>query len=151
MTLTDVMLRIGFAASLAVSAASHAYLYVHGYQHIPRIGTGFLLQASVCFAVALLIVVGGPGWLRWTAAAVAGGSLAAFALSRTVGLLGFAERGWEPSPYAAISVGAEVVTVLLWMVSDRTAAARLVRISVGRLREGRFRLRGKGVGVSPVK
>jgi hypothetical protein len=137
MTLTDIMLRIGFAASLAVSAASHAYLYVHGYQHIPGIGTGFLLQASVCFAVALLIVVGGPGWLRWAAAAVAGGSLVAFALSRTVGLLGFAERGWEPSPYAAISVGAEVLTVLLWMVSDRTAAARLVRIRSGRLRQHR--------------
>jgi hypothetical protein len=151
MTLTDIMLRIGFAASLAVSAFSHAYLYVHGYQHIPRIGAAFLLQASICFAVALLILLGGPGWLRWAAAAVAGGSLVAFVLSRTVGLLGFAERGWEPSPHAAVTVGAELLTVLLWMISDRTAAARLVRISVGRLRQGRFRLRGKGVGVAPVK
>jgi hypothetical protein len=64
--------------------------------------------------VALLIVVGGPVWLRWAAAAVAGGSLVAFALSRTIGLFGFAERGWDPSPYAASSVAAEVVTVLLW-------------------------------------
>jgi hypothetical protein len=114
MTFNDLMLRVGLAASLVVSAASHAYLYVHGYQHIPKIGTAFLIQASVSFAVALLIVVGGPVWLRWAAAAVAGGSLVAFALSRTIGLFGFAERGWDPSPYAASSVAAEVVTVLLW-------------------------------------
>jgi hypothetical protein len=114
MTFSDVMLRVGLAASLAVSAASHAYLYIHGYQHIPTIGLAFLIQASVSFALALLILVGGPGWLRWAAAAVAGGSVVAFALSRTVGLFGFSERGWDPSPHAAISVGAEVLTVLLW-------------------------------------
>jgi hypothetical protein len=123
------LLRLGLAASLAVSAASHAYLYVHGYQHIPQIGTAFLIQASVSFALAVLILVGGPGWLRWAAAAVAGGSVVAFVLSRTVGLFGFVERGWEPSPHAAVSVGAEVVTVLLWAcglvgwrVSGRLAA-----------------------------
>jgi hypothetical protein len=114
------LLRIGVAASLAVSAAIHAYLYIHGYQHIPTIGTAFLIQASVCFALALLIVVGGPGWLCWAGAAMAGGSLGAFVLSRTIGLFGFSERGWDPSPHAAISVAAEVLTVLLW-------AAPLVR------------------------
>jgi hypothetical protein len=108
------LLQIALAVSLAVSAASHAYLYVHGYQHIPMIGTAFLIQASVSFALALLIIVGGPGWLRWAAAAVAGGSLVAFVLSRTVGLFGFTETGWDPSPYAAISVGTEALTVLLW-------------------------------------
>lgn len=114
MTLTGAAFRIGLAASLAASAASHAYLYIHGYQHIPVIGTAFLVQASVSFALALLIVAGGPWWLRWAAAAMAGGSLVAFVLSRTVGLLGFTERGWDPSPYAASGVAAEVVTVLLW-------------------------------------
>jgi len=109
-----VALRIAFAASLIASAISHAYLYVHGYQHIPKIGTAFLVQASVSFSLALLIIAGGPWWLRWAAAAMAGGSLVAFVLSRTVGIFGFSEIGWEPSPYAAISVGAEVLTVLLW-------------------------------------
>jgi hypothetical protein len=108
------LIRIGLALSLAVSATSHAYLYIHGYHYIPTIGTGFLIQASVCFALALLIIIGGPGWLQWVAAAVAGGSLVAFALSRTVGLFGFTERGWEPSPHAVISVAAEVLTVVLW-------------------------------------
>lgn len=112
-----IVLRLALAAALAVSLAasgiSHAYLYVHGYQHIPMIGAAFLVQASVSFALALLIVAGGPGWLRWAAAAVAGGSLVAFVLSRTVGLLGFSERGWEPSPHAAVSVATEVLCVLL--------------------------------------
>ncbi len=122
MNFRDFLLRVGLSASLAVSAVSHAYLYVHGYQHIPKIGTAFLIQASILFALAVLILAGGPGWLRWAAAAVAGGSLGAFVLSRTVGLFGFVERGWDPSPYAAGSVAAQAVTVLLWagvLVSSR--------------------------------
>jgi hypothetical protein len=125
MNLTSVLVRIGFVVSLLSSAASHAYLYVHGYQHIPMIGTAFLIQASVSFAVAALILLGGPWWLRWTAAAIAGGSVVAFALSRTTGLFGFTEHGWDPSPYAAISVGAEVLTVLLWAYSGDRGGFRI--------------------------
>ena len=120
------LLRLGLAASLAISGASHMYLYIHGYQHIPMIGTAFLIQASVSLSLALLIVAGGPGWLQWAAAAVAGGSLAAFVLSRTVGLFGFSERGWDPSPHAAITVAAEVLTVLLW-AGGLAGAGALVR------------------------
>lgn len=115
MTLTNIMVRAGFAVSLIVSAAGHAYLYVHGYQHIPSIGTSFLIQASVSFALAVLISLGGPHWLRWAAAAIAGGSLVAFVASRTVRIFGFSETGWEPTPYAALSVGAEVLTVVVWV------------------------------------
>ncbi|WP_224125868.1 hypothetical protein, partial [Mycobacterium avium] len=118
------------AASLALSAVSHAYLYVHGYQRIPAIGTGFLVQASVSLAIALLIVAGGPAWLRWAGAAMAAGSLVAFALSRTVGLFGFSERGWDPSPHAAISVAAEVVILLLWWRGGRLRLSRRQTTSV---------------------
>ncbi len=119
------LLRSALAASLAVSATSHAYLYIHGYRHIPMIGTAFLIQASVSFALAALIIAGGPAWLQWAAAAVAGGSVVAFVLSRTVGILGFSERGWEPAPHAAISVAAEVLTVLLWASAFRQPVGRL--------------------------
>nr|WP_244193464.1 hypothetical protein [Mycobacterium nebraskense] len=125
-------IRIGFAASLVVSGASHAYLYVHGYRHIPDIGAAFLVQASVSFAIALLVLLGGPAWLRWAGAGLAGGSLVAFALSRTVGLNGFLERGWEPAPHAALTVGAEALTVLLWGLSVRwrpPARACLLNVS----------------------
>jgi hypothetical protein len=110
------VIRLGMAAAMAISGASHAFLYVHGYQHIPIIGTAFVVQASVSFALALLILLGGPWWLQWAAAAVAGGALVAFALSRTVGLFGFSETGWQPSPHAAISVLAELLAVGLWVV-----------------------------------
>ena len=127
MTFADVMTRIVIAAAMAVSGISHAYLYIHGYQHIPTIGAAFILQASVSFAVALLILIGGPGWLRWAAALVAGGALVAFVLSRSVGLFGFSERGWQPSPHAAVSVVAELLTVGLWvayLIDRRRAGTR---------------------------
>jgi hypothetical protein len=125
MKLTDIALRLGIAVALAISGISHAYLYIHGYRHIPNIGPSFLLQASVSVAVAVLLVLGGPWWLRWVAAALAGGSLVAFALSRTVGVLGFTEHGWQPSPHAAIDAVAEVLIVVLfavWLVMSRRAA-----------------------------
>jgi hypothetical protein len=127
MTFADVMTRIGIAAAMAASGISHAYLYIDGYQHIPTIGAAFILQASVSFAVAVLILIGGPGWLRWAAALVAGGALVAFVLSRSVGLFGFSERGWQPSPHAAVSVVAELLTVGLWvayLIDRRRAGTR---------------------------
>jgi hypothetical protein len=109
--MTSLVLRAVIAVSLVVSGASHAYLYAHGYGHIPVVGAGFLLQASVSFALAVLILLRGPEWLEWAAGALAIGALIAFALSRTVGIAGFIERGFEPAPHAVISVGAELVTV----------------------------------------
>jgi len=114
MTFAGVITRIGIAAALSVSGISHAYLYIHGYRHIPMIGTAFLLQASVSLAVAVLILVGGPAWLRWAGAMLAGGSVVAFLLSRTVGLFGFFERGWQPSPHAVVDLVAELLIVGLW-------------------------------------
>jgi hypothetical protein len=114
MTLAGLVTRIGIAIALAVTGISHAYLYIHGYRHIPTIGTAFIVQASVSFALAILILAGGPAWLRWAGAMLAGGSLVAFALSRTVGLFGFSEQGWQPSPHAAVDMVAEVLVVGLW-------------------------------------
>jgi hypothetical protein len=113
MTITDLATRIALSASLAASGVVHAYLYVDGYRGIPTVGPAFLLQGSAFCALAVLILVGGPAWLRLAAAIGAAGSLVAFALSRTAGLFGFTETGWQPAPYAMISVVAEVLTILL--------------------------------------
>jgi hypothetical protein len=104
-------IRVGISATLAVSGVIHAYLYIHGYHYIPTVGPAFLLQASVFCALAVLILVGAPDWLSWAGAALSVGTLIAFALSRTVGLFGFNERGLQPSPYAAVSLITEVLTV----------------------------------------
>lgn len=120
----ELVFRIVIAASLVVSGVSHAYLYAHGYGHIPVVGTGFLVQASVSFAVAVLVLLGGPEWLVWVAGVLAVGALGAFTLSRTVGIAGFVEVGWDPAPHALLSVAAEVITVLAcggWWFSRREA------------------------------
>jgi hypothetical protein len=111
------LLDLAIAAALLVSAASHGYLYVHGYQHIPTIGPGFLVLTSVSTALAVLIALGGPWWLRAMAFGVSFGAVVAFALSRTIGVLGFVEHGWQPVPHAAASVAAEVLTMLLCVVA----------------------------------
>jgi hypothetical protein len=113
MKIVNLVPRWAVAATLAVSGVVHAYLYVNGYRDIPTVGPAFLVQASVFCTVAVLILAGGPAWLESVAALGAFGSLVAFALSRTVGLVGFIETGWQPSPYAAVAVVAEVLTVAL--------------------------------------
>jgi hypothetical protein len=79
--------KLAMAVALTVSGVSHAYLYIHGYQHIPTIGTAFVVQASVSFALALLILIGGPSWLLWAAAALAGGAVGIVAHRRPIRLL----------------------------------------------------------------
>jgi hypothetical protein len=113
MKIVDLTQRIAVGASLAASGVIHGYLYLHGYRDIPSVGPAFLLQGSVFCALAVLVLAGGPAWLQLVAAIGAAGSLVAFALSRTVGLFGFIETGWQPAPYAVITVVAEVLTLLL--------------------------------------
>jgi hypothetical protein len=124
MKIANLALQVAISASVAVSGVVHAYLYANGYRDIPTVGPAFLLQGSVFCALALLILVGGPAWLQLAAAAGAAGSLVAFALSRTIGLFGFIETGWEPSPYAVLSVVAEILTVLLVGVAFMRRRAR---------------------------
>lgn len=113
MRIDKIALRLMISASLAVSGVVHAYLWATGYSSIPTVGPAFLIQASVFCALAVLILVGGPAWLQVLGALGAAGSLLAFALSRTIGLFGFIETGWEPLPYTWISVVAELATVVL--------------------------------------
>src|SRR5437879_12203356 len=119
---TRLAVRFAIAATLAASGVIHAYLYIDGgYRYIPTVGSGFLVQATIFCALAVLLLVGAPEWISWAGAVLSVGALIAFALSRTIGLFGFTERGWNPSPYAALSVIAEALTVVL------VAASALVR------------------------
>lgn len=108
-----LLLRLGVAATVALSGYLHAELYLRGYHHIPVIGPAFLLQAGISFAVAVLLLLSGPSWLELAAAALAAGALTGFVLSRTVGVAGFTERGWQPAPQAVLSVQAEALTIVL--------------------------------------
>jgi hypothetical protein len=59
------------------------------------------------------LLAAGPVILRLGAAALALGALGGFLASRTVGVFGFIERGFDPAPQALISVLAEIAVLLL--------------------------------------
>ncbi len=111
------LLQLLAAAALAVTAYLHADLYVHSYRVIPKVGVAFLLQASAGFAIAALLPLCRLLLMRIAAAALSAATLGGFIMSRTVGVLGFTEHGWEPAPQAALSVVAEIGTLLLLVVA----------------------------------
>jgi hypothetical protein len=126
-TLTEVGLRVLIAAALATSGYIHAQLYVSGYRFIHVVGVLFLLQASASFALAALVLIGGPVYIRIGAAGAAAGALGGFAASRTVGVFGFTERGWQPSPQSLLSVLVEVAALLLLAPTFVGLVKQLVR------------------------
>jgi hypothetical protein len=142
------------AALVAAGGYVHLCLYRHGYRTIPKIGVGFLLQVvtSAVVVVALLI---GPHRVarlaraahltdRWagiltglTAAALAAGTLVAFALTRTPGgLFNFQERGLQPAPQALIALVAEagaLVVLGAWLLADYIVRRERRPVAVNRV------------------
>jgi hypothetical protein len=127
----DLLLRAGIAVALTVSGYLHAKLYLDGYRFVHVIGDLFLVQASVSFPVALLVLIGAPVWVRVIAAGVAGGALIGFVLSRTIGVFGFTERGWQPAPDSLLSVLAESAALVL-LVPTLLLVARLIGSGLSR-------------------
>jgi hypothetical protein len=131
---STTLARVAAALSLAASGYLHAELYVHGYRAIPWIGPMFLVQAAGSLAVGVLLLAAGPPVsrpaagppvLRLLAAGLAGGALGGFALSRTVGVLGFVEHGLDPAPQALLSLLTELaVLTLLGITPTRHLLAR---------------------------
>jgi hypothetical protein len=141
----------GVATALLVGAGGyvHLCLYRHGYRTIPKIGVGFGLQVVTSALVAVALFVGPHALGRaargahlrhvtdrlvgnlteLAAAALAVGTLVAFALTRTPGgLFNFQERGLQPAPQALIALLAEtgvLVVVGAWFVADHIAQRRV--------------------------
>lgn len=118
------MTRYAAAVLLAASGYIHADLYLHGYRAIPLVGPAFLIQASGSFAIAFLLLLGNVVLLRLAAAGLAAGALVGFALSRTVGIGTFVERGLDPAPQALISILAEIGVLVLLAIP---LVAKLIR------------------------
>lgn len=111
--LVRLLLRLAVVAAVTESGYLHAKLYVNGYRFIPHIGVMFLVQAAVSFAVAALLLVADEPVLQLMAAGTALGALGGFVLSRTVGVWGFTERGFQPHPDALVSVLVEAAALAL--------------------------------------
>jgi hypothetical protein len=110
------VVRLVAGVMLIVSGYIHADLYLGGYSGIPVIGPAFLLQATAGVVVGLLLFFANSLLLRLLGAAVAVGALAGFLASRTVGVFGFIERGFDPAPQAGISVAVEITALVLLLV-----------------------------------
>jgi hypothetical protein len=122
MSARRVLLVIG-AAGLLVSSYIHYYLYFHGgYRGISidrvlglDVSRSFALQAISGFLIAWVLVLS-LRWDRWaTLAAIVGslfatGSLVAYVLARTSGLLGFTDD--QTSTEAVIAVMSEIVALI---------------------------------------
>ena len=142
---------VATAALVATGGYVHFCLYRHGYRTIPKIGVGFLLQV-VTSAVVVLALLMGPhlvgriahitdrlaGTLTGlAAAALAAGTLFAFALTRTPGgLFDFQERGLEPAPQALIALVAETGVLMIvgaWLVVDHEVQHQVRTVPVPRV------------------
>jgi hypothetical protein len=122
----DLAVRLAVGAGTVVGGVVHAQLFLRGYWYIPTVGPAFAIQAAGSLALAALLLVGGPGWLRLGAALLALATLGGFVLSRTVGVAGFTEHGWQPAPQTWIGLVAEtgvVVVVAGWLLAQWARAS----------------------------
>jgi hypothetical protein len=144
-------LAVAAAALVATGGYVHFCLYRHGYRMIPKIGIGFGLQVVTSAAIVVALLLGphrigrvvhvsdrSAGALtELAAAALATGTLVAFALTRTPGgLFNFQERGLQPAPQALIALVAEIgvlVVVGAWFLADHVARRRGRTLSTARV------------------
>jgi hypothetical protein len=111
---------VAIAIGSVLIGAIHLRLYFNSYRDIPdsNIGASFVLNAVASGVAAVVVLVWANRLALLAPLAVANASLFAFAMSRTdQGILDFTERGWNPSPDAALSVAIEIATALLAVVA----------------------------------
>ncbi len=93
------LLRYLAAALLLIGGLVHLKLYFDGYRDFPdeNLGRSFLLNVVASVVVAIAVAVRRDMWVRIAGIVVAGGTLVAFAVSRTDrGIFGLKEDGLEP-------------------------------------------------------
>jgi len=117
-------LRYLAAALVLAGGIVHFVLWLDLYRDVPDsvIGPAFLLNVIASVVVAVALAVSDHVLVLVAGLLVVDGTLLAFALSRTgLGFLGFEERGFEPSPEAALTLVFEIAAavVLLWLLWRR--------------------------------
>lgn len=110
------VVRIVAAAAIVVGGMVHLQLYFRSYRDFPNanLGRSFALNAIASVVIAALLLVRRDLLVRLAALGVSVGTIIAFVISRTAddGVFGFTEKGWNPSPQAALTIIAEVVAIL---------------------------------------
>ena len=114
------LLRLAIAIGCVLIGAIHLRLYFDSYRDIPieNVGRSFVLNAVAGGAAAVVVLVWPHRLALLAPLVLANATLVAFALSRTDrGIFNFTERGWNPTPDAALSVAVEIATGLLAVVA----------------------------------
>ena len=120
-------LRVLIALGCLGIGAVHLRLYFDSYRDIPDsdIGRSFLLNAVASVVVAIVVLAWAHRLALLAPLLLANATLVAFALSRTdSGILDFTEKGWNPTPDAALAVIVEIVTGVLAVVALALESAR---------------------------
>lgn len=116
-------LRVVIAVGSIALGLIHLRLYVTTYRDVPieNLGRSFLLNAVVAVAAAVVVLLVSHRWAVIAPLAVANATMIAFGLSRTDrGIMGFTERGWTPSHYAAAALIIEILTASLCLLALAT-------------------------------
>jgi hypothetical protein len=124
------LLRVLIALGCLGIGAVHLRLYFDSYRDIPDsdIGRSFVLNAVASLVVAIVVLVWANRLALLAPLILANSTLVAFALSRTdSGIFGFSEKGWNPTPDAALALIVEIVTGLLAVVALALEAPRPAR------------------------
>jgi hypothetical protein len=112
------------ALAVAVGGYEHAHLYHRGYAEIDVIGPLFLVNAIASLACVLVLLARRPAAFVASSLAISVGSLIAIVLTRTTGLFGFLESGYDSR--AVLTVIAEVLAVVLTLTGAAAARGRLL-------------------------
>ncbi len=123
------LVRLPAATLLLVGGFVHLQLWQDGYRAIPNIGPLFLVNVVASALIAAAVVLRPSRWIAVLGVGLALASVSALVMSRTVGLLGFTERGWTDDAFRTVAaeVGAIVAIALVVVVNRGTQRLALRR------------------------
>lgn len=118
------LLLVAAAIAVAVGGYEHAHLYHEGYSEIATIGTLFLLNAIGSLVTILLLLARRPQLFIVASLAISFGSIVALVLTRTTGLFGFEESGYDG--HAMLTLLAELAAIPLTLGGAVAAGGALL-------------------------
>jgi hypothetical protein len=116
--------RLAAATFVLAGGYIHLDLWRDGYRAVEYIGPLFVANAVVSVLLVVALLVRADALVAVAGVVFSAGSLVALVLSRTVGLLGFTERGWSDMAVQATTaeIGA-IVAIALVVVARRGAVS----------------------------
>jgi len=118
------LLLVAAAIAVAVGAYEHAHLYHQGYSEISTIGVLFLLNAIGSLLVILVLLARRPLLFIVGSLTISFGSIVALVLTRTTGLFGFEESGYDGQ--ALLTLLAQMAAIVLTLGGGIAAGGALL-------------------------